>query len=349
MKTNSIMSDEMALGFFDSDGGIIMGTEKKKNVKPSIAFKVTYFLGQSLSKGDAVAKLAEKFGGKTLVDKQAVEFRVNQSSPEGQRVRKFLSKNEPKNPYRLRDYYISEEIIGLLEQKTQQSKVGQITLARLVSNKSCVNGYAKHSLKGQGGEPLFSELCSHINPTDAEIQQGANIADSMLAKIELKLEVYKQTLSKTKLSDDYVLGTHYGDGSFYVGLSWKPTAYNHRLRCEPEWAISGDNEAFCQAFANQFDGITKPVDANGQRKFTLTGINKCLKILPLFENASWIPEYKKEQFSRWKKSILLLEAKEHFTKEGICDLLNLTYDLAEKGKRQYTKDQYLEWGRFLLG
>lgn len=338
MSTNYIMSDEMALGFFDADGGIIMSTEKIKNGKPSIAFKVIYFLGQSPSKGDAVVKFADKFGSKTLVDEQAVEFRVNQSSPEGQRVRTFLSKNEPINPYRLRDYYISEEIIDLLKQKTQQSKVGQITLARLVSNKSY--------LQKQGGEPLFSDLCSHINATGAEIQQGANIADAILAKLEVKLETYKQTLSKTKLSDDYVLGTHYGDGSLYVGLSWKPTKTNHRLRCDPEWAISGDNEAFCKIFANQFGGITKSVSENkeGQRKFTLTGIDNCLKILPLFENASWMPEYKKEQFSRWKKCVLLLKAQKHFTEEGIRELLNLTYGLAEKGKREYTKEQYLEWG-----
>ena len=57
-----------------------------------------------------------------------------------------------------------------------------------------------------------------------------------------------------------------------------------------------------------------------------------------------MPEYKKEQFSRWKKSILLLKAQKHFTEEGIRELLDLTYGLAEKGARIYTKDQYLEWG-----
>jgi hypothetical protein len=336
MNTSYVMSDDMALGLFDADGGIIMGADKKETVNPSIAFKVTYFLGQSLSKRDAVEKFADKFCATTLVDEQDVEFRVNQSSPEGQRFREFLLKNKPKNPYRLRDYYISEEIIPLLEQKTQQSKVGQITLVRLVSNKS------RLQKQDSGGELIFSNMCSYINATDAEIQQGSAIADAILAKIEEKLEAYKQ--SETKLSDDYVLGVHYGDGSLYVSLTWKPTEKIQRLRCEPEWAISGDNEAFCQLFENQFDGTTKPVDNKGQRKFALTGINKCLKILPFFENASWMPEYKKEQFSRWKKSILLLKAQKHFTEEGIRELLDLTYGLAEKGARIYTKDQYLEWG-----
>ena len=48
MNTSYVMSDDMALGLFDADGGIIMGADKKETVNPSIAFKVTYFLGQSL-------------------------------------------------------------------------------------------------------------------------------------------------------------------------------------------------------------------------------------------------------------------------------------------------------------
>jgi hypothetical protein len=336
METNYTMSDDMALGFFDADGGIILGSEKREAAHPFIAFKVTYLLGQSISKGDAAIKFADKFGSKVLTYEDKLEFRVNQSSSEGQRFREFLTKNEPKNPYRLRDFYISESIISLLNQKIQRSKVGQITLAYLVSNKS--------HLQRQGGDPLFNELCSHINATEAEIQQGKQVADIELAKTEVKLEAYNQTLSETKFSNDYVLGTHYGDGSLYVGLSWKPTEKYHRLRCDPEWAISGDNEAFCKAFAKQLGGVTKSVDAKGQRKFALTGIDKCFNILSLFENAPWMPEYKKEQFNRWREAVILLKNKEHFTEEGIRRLLDLTYGQAEKGARPYTKEQYLEWG-----
>jgi hypothetical protein len=50
------------------------------------------------------------------------------------------------------------------------------------------------------------------------------------------------------------------------------------------------------------------------------------------------------RFERWKESILLLNHQEHFTEQGIRRLLDLTYGLAEKGSRQYTKEQYLEWG-----
>lgn len=339
MKTNSynsyIMSDEMALGFLDADGSILLGTYKKTypSGKKSLGFKVTYFLGQSPSKIDAVDKFAKKFGA--LVNQQATEFRYNQSSEVGQKVRQFLLKNKPKNPYRRRDFYISEQMIALLNQKTQQSTVGQITLARLASS--------NYYLVSKGdSDASFADVCAHIGATAAEIEQGSEIAEAMLAQIEVKLEAYKQTLPKTKFSNDYVLGAHFGDGSLYVALSWKPEG--GRLRCEPEWAISGDNEAYCQAFANTFNGTTKIVDSKGQCKFVLSGIKKCLSILPFFENAPWMPSYKKEQFSRWKEALRLLEAQEHFTEEGIRKLLDLTYGLAEKGTRLYTKEQYLEWG-----
>ena len=145
------------------------------------------------------------------------------------------------------------------------------------------------------------------------------------------------------MSDDMALGLFDTDGSFYIGLAWQPTTKSRRLRCDPEWTISGDNEDFCQVFARIFDGTIKPVDDKGQLKFVLGGIGKCLKIIPFFENAPWMPHYKEEQFNRWKQALLLLEAQEHFTEEGIHKLLDLTYGYAEKGGRKYPKEQYLAW------
>nr|AAL34365.1 putative protein [Chlamydomonas frankii] len=338
--SNSSLSDNMALGLFDSDGAVLLGADKATNKSGnSIKFKVTYFLGQSLSKKDTVAEFAKKFGANMLVDSRDAEFRVNQSSPEGQIFRQFLQKNEPKNLYRLRDFYISEEIIPLLS-KRKKSRVELVTLARLVANKS------RLIAKPGQSTATFLQLCLHISATDAEVSQGSQAADEILSKIEAKLQVKQEILAKTKLSNDYVLGAHFGDGSFYVGLSWKPTKLKpvERLRCEPEWSISGDNENYCQAFVRTLGGSTKSVDNLGQRKFVVSGLTKCLDVLPLFEKASWMPSYKQKQFKRWKDVLRLLEAQEHFTKKGIIRLVNLTYDLAEKGGRKYTKDQYLEWG-----
>lgn len=163
-------------------------------------------------------------------------------------------------------------------------------------------------------------------------------------KIEKNLADYQKTLPTVELTADYVLGSHYGDGSFYVALSWKPTEKGHRLRCEPEWSISGDDAAYCTAFSNTFNGKICPVDRKGQQKFALSGVKKCLSIMPLFDQAPWMPTYKSEQYKRWKEAVYLIDKQEHFTVEGIIKLLDLTYGLAEKGGRAYPKEQYLQWG-----
>jgi hypothetical protein len=330
-----VMPDDIALGFFDADGCVLIGTDFKlsSSGKKALSYKVVYLVNQSLSKQETVEKFAEKFDGKKCLN--SGEFRANQSSAVGLKVRQFLLKNKPKHPYRLRDFLLSEKVITLLN--TESNNVRQIAIAYLASRKSV--------FITQGGvQEFFTKCCLHIQATQDEIQQGVSIGEPMVAEIEKNHETCFQILSAIELSDDYVLGTHYGDGSFYIALSWKPTGKAHRLRCEPEWSVSGDNENYCKAFANAFNGKTVRVDAKGQIKFVLSGVEKCLSILPLFDRALWMPEYKKEQYERWKTSINLIYNQEHFTQEGIVRLLDLTYGLAEKGGRKYPKEQYLEWG-----
>lgn len=219
----------------------------------------------------------------------------------------------------------------------EPNKVRQIVIAYLVKNKAFF-------VTQGGGDAYFSKCCAHIQVTDAEIAEGKGVADPILAEIEAALAAHVQTLPTKKLTNEYILGSHYGDGSFYFALSWKPTPKGHRLRCEPEWSISGENKAYCQAFENTFNGKTCPVDKKGQQKFVLSGVKKCLSIIPLFDEAQWMPAYKREQYGRWKEALYLVNKQQHFTEEGVRKLLDLTYNLAEKGARAYDKKQYLEWG-----
>ena len=68
--------------------------------------------------------------------------------------------------------------------------------------------------------------------------------------------------------------------------------------------------------------------------------------MDLFDKAPWMPAYKLDQDERWKQSIYLIRDQQHFTEKGIQKLLDLTYGLAEKGTRAYSKQQYFlkEWG-----
>lgn len=67
MKTNYynsyVMSDEMALGFFDADGSVLLGADKRtypSGKKSLTRIKVAYELNQSPSKRDATEKFAKK-------------------------------------------------------------------------------------------------------------------------------------------------------------------------------------------------------------------------------------------------------------------------------------------------
>lgn len=332
-KNSYKLSDDMALGIYDADGSVLLNTTFRNNsvFKNTLGFQVLYSFGQSTSKVETVQKFAEKFGKKV----QKLECRMNQTSPAGQKFRQFLLKNKPKHPDRRRDFLISEQVIPFLN--TKLTTIQQLSVAYLISNKSVLQNQ-------NSSKEYFNRCCLHIQATDIEIQEALVLGKQMMAKIDKELESFYQELSKMEMSDDYVFGVHCGDGSFYVALSWKPTEKTQRLRCEPEWAISGDNKAYCQAFANKYGGVIKKVDVRGQIKFVVSGIEKCLSIVELFEKAPWLPEYKQDQFDRWKASLILLKNQEHFTENGIVRLLDLIYGFAEKGGRKYSKEQYLEWG-----
>lgn len=340
--TKYVMSDDVALGFFDADGSILLTTDFRiyPSGKKAISYRVTYEINQSLSKTDLVLKFSDKFNVQSGVNFKTAKFRFSYNSKVGKMFRQFLTKNLPKHPYRRRDWLISEEVIPLL-MKTS-SKIVQLTIACLIKEKS-------YFLTQGGGEQFFTKCCEHLLATSKDIAEAKATAKPLIDKINRTMDAFYQTLPTLPLTDDYVLGVHFGDGSFYVALSWKPITSKDgtkkpRLRCEPEWSISGDDEVYAQAFVNRFNGRIVNVDQAGQKKFALTGQKKCVTILPLFESAPWMPTYKKEQFDRWKEALVLLNRQEHFTEEGLKKLLDLTYGLAEKGGRKWSKEQYLDWG-----
>jgi hypothetical protein len=327
----------MALGIFDADGAVLLKTYFRNNsvFKNTLGFQVCYSVCQSLSKIDTVHKFATRFGKNVT----RTECRMSRTSPAGQRFRQLLLNNKPKHPDRRRDFLISEQIFQFLcpQSGKKLTTIQSLVVAFLVSQKSVL-------LNQGGSQEYFDRCCLHLQATEVKIQEALVLAREMSAKINGEIETFQQELPTMELSDDYVRGVHFGDGSFYVALSWKPTEKAHRLRCEPEWAMSGYKKAYCEAFANKYGGITKKVDAAGQIKFVLSGIKKCSSVVTLFENSPWVPQYKQEQFERWKTSLTLLKNQEHFTEEGIVRLLDFTYGLAEKGARKYSKEQYLEWG-----
>ena len=106
----------------------------------------------------------------------------------------------------------------------------------------------------------------------------------------------------------------------------------------------GENVPYCKAFVNSIGEGNINKAGKNYHKFRLAGIKACHNILHIFEEAPWMPEYKKNQFEWFKKAVQLLINKEHMTEEGTRKLVELVYDASEKGVRSVSKEQYIEWG-----
>lgn len=220
-------------------------------------------------------------------------------------------------------------------------------MSLLVANKS------KNKISNEV-ESKFKEYIECINtnfPLDAENstqEEGINEGNRILRDIiEEEVTILSQKLPTMNLSDDYVRGAHFGDGSLSVGLTWGQTKTSDRLRCVPSWVISGANEAYCKAFINKFGGNLKDKNTNNVA-FILEGIANSTKIFYLFENATWMPAYKKNQYLWWREAVELLLDKRHLTEKGMIKLVDLVCDKSEKGERKLSKSELIDLGRAFL-
>lgn len=79
--------------------------------------------------------------------------------------------------------------------------------------------------------------------------------------------------------------------------------------------------------------------------FRCTGIANCSSMLYFWQEAPWLPQYKKTQFETFSKALALLRAKRHLTAAGTAELVELVYGMSEKGTRKYSKETYIKWGQ----
>jgi hypothetical protein len=348
-KNNNEIPNAMFLGVFDADGSVLICIDdlsikgNKENIeKQPFSIRIVYEFSQSNSKQDLVIKVAEKFGGSITTNQKSV-FRVSPTKEVGNKVRELLLETPPRHPGRFRDFLLSEQILSLLNQEAQKTKSGLVTLIQLAYNNS-VNRVARKTLSGIARKHPIQYWFDKIKLTEKEFNEGMDSANLILESVEKKVSVLETELLNTKFSSDYILGAHFGDGGFTVALGWNPTNKAFRLRCIPEWTISGENEAYCQAFVHSLP-YKSDVNKAGPNyfKFRVSGIAECRKVLSIFDNI-WLPDYKQNQYQTFKKAVELLSAKKHFSKEGIITLVDLVYTMSEKGSRSQPKETYIKWG-----
>lgn len=327
------LTDDMVLGFWDTDGSIVLERENRPGKTPAI--RVRYSFGQSALKKDFVIRLAKEFGGVTYISATDATFITSARKPVGQRLRALLQRNKPLNPGRRRDYLISEVILNYQEANSR-SKVERVAMFFLAFQITVIN------LEIMDHTPI-SVFIDALRPTPSELEQGRALAQQHLDVIDAEVAQLRKDLPTLVLSTDYLAGAHVGDGGLVVALSWRPTKSNRR-RTETEWTVSGADYDYCSAFRNTMQAGRMNLTAPNCYSFRIGGLTNCLRVVEMFKPYTCMPQAKKDQLANFEKAIKIVQQKRHFTIEGTTEILDLVWDLGEKGGRKGTKDQYLNWG-----
>lgn len=338
-----ILSDDMALGFFDADGSVALITDYSisRSGKKGLGYSIKYSVRQSPAKADMTVKFAEKFGARSSIGEVTQEFKVNHRSKDGLSFRQFLQHNAPLHPYRYRDFLLSEVIIKLLA--GPKDRLTDLCIAFLMKHKS-------KFVRQKKADEYFTKCCNHIDAQKAEIQRAIQKADPFLRKVEAKVNQLEQRLDQSLFSDDYLYGAHFGDGSLYVAFSWKPpeSKLPHRIRCDAQWTLSGDHHGYCKTIAAKFGGKVVGVDKNNQSKACVSKKEGLDLIISWLQKAPWMPAYKQGQFKRWEQAVQLIDWQAHFTQKGQAKLLDLMHNQAEYESSKYSREELEAWGALWL-
>jgi len=345
----------MFLGVFDADGMVLISVysylddvARNPDHKP-YGIKIVYGLEQSRSKQDLVAKVANFFEAESTIDSETgrATFRANVNTEIGQKVRSLLLKNNPRHPGRYYDFLLSEKILALKNQNIEETKQGLVTLITLAySNDASLRKKAnekKNKANNENSDNSKREIpievyYKAINPSKIELEEGKKTAEIIVNDLLNQKQQLEEQLPEMEFSIDYVRGVHFGDGGFTIVLS-VPKSYE-RLRFYPEWNISGENLAYCQAFKNFFKKGKTNKSGNYER-YILSGMKPVESVYYVFENC-WLPEYKKKQFEKIKHINSLLLDGYHLERAGAIHIVNMAYRISEKGKRSKSLEELIE-------
>ncbi|OGM90119.1 hypothetical protein A2597_02525 [Candidatus Woesebacteria bacterium RIFOXYD1_FULL_46_19] len=147
------------------------------------------------------------------------------------------------------------------------------------------------------------------------------------------------------ISDDYVAGFVEGEGTFYVGIvpsketktGWQ-VIYFFKVSQNPQGRV------ILEAIKKRFDcGYIKANSQTDPTDKSLAFVVRDLvslrdKVIPFFEGKLFI---KRIVFEKFKKIIKIVSAKKHLTKNGMKEVLDISYDM-NTGKRRFIKEDILK-------
>lgn len=147
------------------------------------------------------------------------------------------------------------------------------------------------------------------------------------------------------LSDDYLVGFVEGEGMFYIGIvpsketktGWQVI---HFFKVSQNPSGLGVLSYFVKRFGCGYIKANSKTDFTDKSLAYVVRDFKSLKniIIPFFESKLVI---KKDVFGKFKRVINLMDEKNHLTKEGISEILDVAYSM-NTGKRRVLKEEILK-------
>ncbi len=142
----------------------------------------------------------------------------------------------------------------------------------------------------------------------------------------------------------YLAGFADGEACFSVSIKrQKGTRFGWVL--DPVFQVTQSKEhAFVLRLFKRILGCGRVIPKPGQPEMSLYLVDNrrqlTEKVIPFFERYKLL--VKKSDFELFKKIVLGLEARKHWTKDGFIELVELAFQMNQKGKqRRYTKEEIL--------
>ena len=165
----------------------------------------------------------------------------------------------------------------------------------------------------------------------------------------MTISTLSQSAGKTRLSmnlsDDYFVGFVEGEGMFYIGIvpsretksGWQ-VIYFFKVSQNPS------GRKVLEKLRNRLScGYIKENSQTDKTDKSLAFVVRDLqnlldKIIPFFDNKLVI---KKDAFDKFRRVLILANEKKHLTKEGMKQILDISYSMNTQ-KRRFSKKQILK-------
>jgi len=157
----------------------------------------------------------------------------------------------------------------------------------------------------------------------------------------------QQESNMQSISDDYLTGFVEGEGCFYVGFS-KRKDLPLRWQIITEFHLSQNPggkkvlETFIKRLGCGYIKLNHP-GSKRDKTFVLIIKNRkdlSQKLIPFFEK-NHLQTSKFEDYLIFKKTLELIERKEHLTKDGFRKIVNLVFSSKRITHKKYSKEQIL--------